>query len=138
MLAKRAEKLEAAAKGSPLAGVIDWISLLPTLLSLLGLCKKPVKPEPVNPTPSPTPSQAAAWSDAWRLKSAAVDNWNGSSYDGRALQRTAAHIRQQKRRDGGKISKDEAQAAARVALDNARVSSMPELYGDVLEARHAS
>jgi len=136
MLAKRAERLEKKTVGTSLYGVIEWLTLLPTLLSLLSLCK-PKNPEPVNPTPNPTPAQAAAWSKAWAAKSAASDNWDGDSYSQATLRRTAAQIRKQRRRDGKPISKADAQDAAVLALDEGRLSPMPELYGDVLEATHA-
>lgn len=135
MLAKRAERLNNKAKGSSIYGVFDWITLLVTFLPLLGQFCKPKNPEPVNPTPNPTPAQAAAWSKAWEAKSAGMDNWDGDTYKPAAIRRTAAKIRQQGRRDGKPMKKAEAEAAARLALDEGRLSSMPELYGDVLEAQ---
>jgi len=138
VLAKRAERINAKAKGTPIYGVIDWIALLPTLLSLLSLCKKPVNPTPPNPNPSPNSAQANAWSDAWRLKSAAVDNWDGSDYAPATLKRTANQIRKAKRRDGTPITKADAIQAAILSLDDARTSTMADLYSDVCEARHVS
>ncbi len=138
MIAQRAEVINKKSKGTPIYGVIDWLALLPTLLSLLSLCKKPVKPEPPIPVPTPTPAQSQAWSDAWGLKSAAVDNWDGSGYSPVTIRRTATHIRKSKRRDGKPISKEDSIIAAKLALDNARVSPMQDLYGDVLEAHHAT
>lgn len=138
MIAQRADRINKQAKGTSIYGVIDWIALLPTLLSLIGLCKKPVTPAPVNPTPNPSPVQAQAWADAWHMKATAVETWDGSDYAPATLRRTANQIRKQKRRDGKPITKDESFAAARLALDNARTDTMANLYGDVLEARHAT
>lgn len=138
MIAYRASQINETAEGTTLYGVIDWVSLLPTFLSLLGMCRKPTKPAPVNPTPQPTQQQATAWEDAWRMKSGATDNWDGQAYSDKILTRTARHIRKAKKRDGQPITKPESVEAALLALDNARLSEMPDLYHDVLEARHAT
>lgn len=138
MLAKRAERLNKRTKGTEAYGVIDWIALLPTFLSLLSLCKKPVDPAPVNPTPNPSSAQSAAWNDAWGLKSAATDNWDGTAYRQATINNTARHIRKSKRRDGNPIKMAEARTAAIAALDEARASEMPDLYADVCEARHVA
>lgn len=134
MLAKRAERLDKRAKGTDNYGVIDWMTLLPMLLGLLSLCK-PKNPEPVNPTPNPTPVQANAWSKAWAAKSAGTDNWDGDSYKPAAVRRAAAKIRQQGRRDGKPMKKAAAEEAAILALDEGRTSTMADLYSDVLEAQ---
>lgn len=138
MLAKRAERIEKQAKGTAVYGVIPWDIVLPSLLQLLGNLCKPKNPAPVNPTPSPTPAQTAAWNDAWALKSAAVESWDGSTYSPKTINKTTAQIRKANRRDGRPVSKADGQQAAILALDDARQSSMADMYHDVLEARHAS
>lgn len=139
MISLRAERINKRFKGTSLYGVIDWIALLPMLLPLLGLCKRPVNPTPVNPTPNPNPVQAEAWEQAWGLKSAAVDNWDPQTgtYADKVVNRTAAKIFRQKKRDGSRITRDESREAAIRALDDTRVDSMVNIYHDVLEARHA-
>ena len=97
-----------------------------------------MNPAPVNPTPNPTPAQASAWDKAWALKSAAVDNWDGIEYAGPTLRKTANEIRRTNRRDGTPMKKPEAQEAALIALDDARLAPMSELYSNVLEATHAA
>lgn len=133
MLVRRADRME---QKSNVRGIFPWMEILQVLLPLIGSCKKPVNPAPPNPTPNPTPAQADAWAKAWHLKSAAMDNYDGEEYRPATINKTAAPIRQQKRRDNGKkISKDDARAAAIVALDDARTSELDDLYHDVLEAQ---
>jgi hypothetical protein len=134
LLASQALRIEKKAKAEGLAG-FDVISLLSMLLPFL--CKA-INPEPVNPTPNPTPTQADAWTKAWRAKSAAVDNVEGDSYRQATINKAAAKIRQQHRKDGTPIKKHEAQRLAVIVLDDARVASMPELYSNILEAEHHS
>lgn len=138
MLAIQAERLEKRAKAQGLYGIFDWLTILTSLLPLLGMCKPPVQPAPPNPTPNPTQAQTGAWQKAWHLKSAATDNWDGDSYKNPVVNRTAAEIRKSNRRDGKRMTVKESKAAALLALDDARTISMPELYGNVLEATHAS
>jgi hypothetical protein len=96
-------------------------------------------PAPVNPTPSPSPVQAAAWDDAWKLKSTAEGALQSDgSYSGKGFQKTVSETRKKSRRDGQKMKKSEAVEAVSAMFDDARSSAMPELYSDVLEARHAS
>lgn len=137
MLASQAARIEKRAKAEQLFG-FDFITILSALLPLLALCKKPVNPEPVNPTPNPTPSQADAWAKAWAAKSAAADNWDGQSYRPATINKAAAKIRQQHKRDGSPIKKHEAQRLAVLALDDARSTPMPELFSNVLEIEHHS
>jgi hypothetical protein len=137
MLALQAVRLEDQAESVGLFGIFPWMEILQVLLPLIGSCKKPVNPAPPNPTPNPSPAQSDAWAKAWHLKSVAVDNWDGSEYSPLTIKRAAAPIRKQKRRDGGPISKTESHSAAIIALDDARTTSMAELYGNVLEATHA-
>ncbi len=137
MLALQAVRLEHQAQAVGLLGIFPWMEILQVLLPLIGTCKKPVNPTPPNPTRNPTPSQASAWEQAWHLKSAAIDNWDGSEYSPSTIKRTAAPIRKQKRRDGTPITKSEANAAAIIALNDARTVPMAELYSNVLEATHA-
>lgn len=137
MLAMQAIRLEERAQDAGLLGVFPWMEILQVLLPLIGSCKKPVNPAPPNPTPAPTAAQSEAWEQAWHLKSVATDNWDGSEYSPLTLKRTAAPIRKRKRRDGTPISKAEAQSAAIIALDDARTTSLAELYSNVLEATHA-
>lgn len=136
MLASQAARIERKAKAEGLVG-FDFISVLTVLLPLLSLCKKPVNPEPVNPTPQPTPTQSAAWTKAWAAKSAAADNWDGEGYRPATVNKAAAKIRQQHRRDGTPIKKHEAQRLAVLALDDARAATMAELYGNIIEASHS-
>ena len=138
MLALQAVRLEDQAQQSGLMGIFPWIEILQVLLPLIGSCKKPVNPTPPNPTPNPTPAQTDAWQKAWHLKSVAVDNWDGNEYSPLTVKRTAAPIRRQHRRDGTPITKSEAHSAAIIALDDARTTSLAELYGNVLEATHAT
>ena len=138
MLATQAARLEKKAKARGLYGVFDWMAILQALLPLIGTCKKPVNPAPVNPTPNPTPAQASAWEKAWALKSAAVDNWDGTEYANPTVRKTAVQIRRTNRRDGTPMKKPESHEAALIALDDARTASMSELYSNVLEATHAS
>lgn len=136
MLAKRAEKL---GKRTTAYGVLPWMEILTTVLGLLASCRKPPAPAPVNPTPNPTPAQTAAWDDAWKLKANAdAAREDDGSYAGPAYKRTRASIRKQNRRDGHPIKADAADAAATAAFDDARASTMADLYSDVLEARHAT
>lgn len=137
MLATQVARLETQAGAQGLYGVFPWMEILQVLLPLIGSCKKPVNPPPPNPTPSPTPAQASAWEKAWHLKSTAADNWDGTDYSPQTIKRTATPIRKERRRDGKPMSKDESQSAAVIALDDARTSSMSELYSNVLEATHA-
>lgn len=137
MLAFQAARIERKAKAEGLLG-FDFISILTVLLPLLSLCKKPVNPEPVNPTPQPTPTQADAWTKAWQAKSAAADNWDGSEYKQATVNKAAAKIRQQHKRDGSPIKKHEAQRLAVLALDDARTAYMADLYSNILEIEHHS
>lgn len=137
MLAIQAERLEKRAKAQDLRGIFDWLTILTSLLPLLSMCKQPVDPAPPNPTPNATPKQADAWAKAWHLKSAAVDNWDGDSYRPSVVTRTAAEIRKSNRRDGKRMTVRESKAAALLALDDARSASMPELYGNVMEAMNS-
>ena len=137
MLAVQAVRLEERAEEAGLLGIFPWMEILQLLLPLIGSCKKPVNPPPPNPTPNPTAAQTSAWDKAWHLKSAAMDNWDGSEYSPMTVKRTANPIRKQKRRDGTPMSKDESHLAAIIALDDARTTSMAELYSNVLEATHA-
>lgn len=117
--------------------MIPWAIILPTLLELLGKLCPPKNPEPVIPIVNPTPVQSAAWTDAWGFKSGATDNWDGNSYHPKTINKTAAKIRRTNKHNGKPMTKAEAVDAAVLALDDARLSPMPELYSDVLEARHA-
>ncbi len=137
MLALQAIRLEDQAQAAGLLGIFPWIEILQVLLPLIGSCKKPVNPTPPNPTPNPTSAQMEAWDKAWHLKSVAIDNWDGNEYSPQTIKRTAAPIRKQKRRDGTPITKSESHTAAIIALNDARTTSLAELYSNVLEATHA-
>ena len=130
MLAKRAAKLD------KVYGVLPWMEIFTLVLGFITAKCRPPTPAPVNPTPTPTPAQAKAWDDAWLLKSNALaSREDDGSYSGKHFNRLRAEIKRKHKRDGTKISKDEAADAAAGVFEDAIASSMPDLYHDVLEAR---
>jgi len=138
MLAKRAERIDRKLKETP-RGVFPIMEIFQVIMGIIGMCPKPVVPAPVNPTPSPSPVQAAAWDDAWKLKSTAEGALqDDGSYSGKGFQKTVAETRKKSRRDGQKMKKSEAIEAVSAMFDDARSSTMPDLFSDVLEARHAT
>lgn len=135
MLAKRVQRLD---KTHGTFGIIPWMDII-TLIFSLPSFNKP-KPNPVpNPEPNPTPLQKEAWDKAGYLKSTAESSNDGNgNYDGPGFKKTAAGIRKQKRKDGEKIGKDEANRLATIAFADAEKSTLEDLYHDVLEKTHAA
>lgn len=114
------------------------MELFSFIFGLLGACPKPVVPTPVNPTPSPTPAQSAAWEDAHKLKcKAAESRQSDGSYSGPAFRKTVAEMVKTKRRDGEKIRRKEAVDAVSDAFDDANASRIEDIYVEVCEFRHS-
>ena len=98
------------------------LQLLPAFISLFQSCKK--QPEP-NPNPNPTPAEAKAYNMHWY----ATTGWVGGKdhYKAGLLNSTIKEIRKKNKKDGSKISKDEARKLAVAALDEARLNDVPTL-----------
>lgn len=118
--------------------MIPILEIFTIVMNLIKLCPKPVVPEPVNPTPNPTPAQAKAWSEAHKLKCKANDAVRNDGYGGQGFNAAVRDLMKEKRRDGEKIKRKEAVEAVSQTFDDARSSTMADLYGDVLEFNHAA
>ena len=137
MLAKRAQRIESNLKETP-KGAFPIMEIFQLIIGLLGMCPKPVTPPPANPTENPTLVQAAAWEDAWKIKTKAKQSAKeGGGFGGPAFNKTVAETMKKSRRDGQRMKRKEAVEAVSQMFADAAASSMPELYSDVLEARHS-
>lgn len=137
MLAKRAQRVESNFKETP-KGTFPFMQFFQMVIGLLGMCPNTVTPAPVNPTENPSPVQAAAWEDAWKIKTKAKQSAKeGGGFGGPAFNKTVAETMKKSRRDGQRMKRKEAVEAVSQMFADAAASSMPELYSDVLEARHS-
>ncbi|MES2793816.1 MAG: hypothetical protein V4719_29645 [Planctomycetota bacterium] len=113
------------------------VTFLPTLMQLLSLCKTPIPPAPTPATPPANPDIAAAWQDAWKMKSRsnAAFHEDTQDYDAHTLRSLARKAKREKRRDGETIRAAEAIEIARQLLDTGRTSDMETLTAGILESR---
>lgn len=137
-MAKRAQRIDSNLKETP-RGVIPFMEIFQLVIGLLGMCPKPVTPAPDSKITNPTPAQSAAWEDAWKIKCKAKQSAkDDGTYGGPAFTRTVSETLQKSRLDGQKMKRRQAVEVVTKMFADAESSSMPELYSDVLEARHAS
>ena len=125
--------------GQHLYGVfVDFlISFLPTLMTLLGMCKTPIPPAPLPATPHENDQVASAWQDAWKMKFRATSAFHEDTqdYDAHTLRSIARQAKREKRRDGERIKAHEAIEIARQFLDSGRTDDMETITAGVLESR---
>lgn len=118
--------------------MFPFMEIFQLIIGLLGVCPKPVTPPPANPTANPSPVQSSAWEDAWKIKCKAKQSAkDDGTYGGPAFSRTVTETMKKSRLDGQKLKRKEAVEAVTQMFADAAASSMPELYSDVLEARHS-
>lgn len=133
ILAKRAKRIESKLPEDT-RGAISLLVVFDIVMSLLKACPKPVVPTPVNPTPNPTPVQSAAWEDAHKLKQKAIEaRRDNGTFGGKGFNGSVAELMKKSRRDGEKIRRKEAVESVSASFEDAISSSMPDLYGDVME-----
>lgn len=108
------------------------IQLLPMLLQLFDLCKKPIPP---NPNANPTPAQQKAY----ELKYTATESYDDvyADYERALLHRTANQCRKAKKKDGERVSRADSVELARACLDEARTSDIDTIAKGIEEAQAA-
>jgi len=111
----------------------DFITLINTLIPVIGqiiaLCKKPVPPAPPNPEPNPTPAQQAAWNQAHEMHWLATTSYVGGDpgFRQNAINSTARKIFRSKKKNGEEVSKPESKELAAAALHEAYLNDVPTL-----------
>ena len=111
----------------------DFVTLINTLIPIIGqiidLCKKPVPPAPPNPEPNPTPAQQSAWNQAHEMHWLATTAYVGGDQGFRqnAINQTARRILKSKKQNGEEVSKSEARQLAAASLQEAYLNSVPTL-----------
>ena len=112
------------------------MNLLPVFLRLFQSCPaKASAPEPVNTIENPSDDEKKAWSQAWGMKSRSTEGFNPRTCEYRnRLLRTLARAAMRQRKNSGPITKAEAMEIAHESLEEARLTTMPDLAATVLEA----
>lgn len=125
-----AQRISSAGAGSDdLAGVM--VELAPEMNQWIASCNPPAASPPTNPNTAADADEQKAWSDAWLLKSYAMQATPHH------INVMAHHIRRKKRKDGTPISVSDADGLAQALVDNAKTQDMADMTQDILESRQS-